>query len=219
VAIKNDFAAYLPGSPFDATEQALLSLMFNDFLDSTGPNGLTKFGGILRIATADCSDCGCGWCYTYHAADGAFIWAGEDYPGEYSHTILASGIGWSITRDSNAGCPCSPVGVLNAAGTIPTHVDDVYITVHAPDFVGAEPVDCYMGFGNDITPGTFASASSVGNWTGEDTVFHLHPNMDATDMQIVFNFNHYDTDLSKRVFITKILIQGTGDAPFGTSTC
>jgi len=86
-AIKDEFTAWLPG-PFDAADALIFQVLWNDFVDANGPNGLTRFGGLSNISSADCSTCP--WCvhYDFTVGDGGFNAAlvGQEH--------YVSGVGW-----------------------------------------------------------------------------------------------------------------------------
>jgi hypothetical protein len=113
-SIKTEFGDYVTAN-LDAGPAALWILFVNDFLDSQGKNGLMKLGKASNIVSADCSDCGCGWCFAYDfTQDDAGFTAPFD---SLSQTAYVASTGWRSVGTPRVDCYIDKSSIPCPAGT------------------------------------------------------------------------------------------------------
>lgn len=187
----------------EITEQlnTVAATVTNLFLSLQGEVGLSN-AGAQGTATADCSDCGCGWCYTFDftLSDGG--WSADS---RGSGAIYDGAAGWgSQYADRITG---TYIHLLLSSSAVVTHVQMTFNVI--------EPTTNYVLFGRLDGDGGFtdvhsASGGGVVNWSGEATVNELGLQVgNCTDCDSEEGASH----------ITKATFRGTGTNPFGDNNC
>jgi hypothetical protein len=83
----------------DSVKGALWQFFVNDWLDSQGPNGLTKLGNLANIISADCSDCtACSWCHHFDFRISDYGWLPDSNEGRQGQWV--EGVGWIPDADA-----------------------------------------------------------------------------------------------------------------------
>jgi len=183
------------------------ALIVNEILLLQGEVGLANAGRI-GSATADCSDCDCGWCFTldFTLTDGS-EW-GWTVPGGGTGGTWVSGTGWVGTfSDSNS------VSRLALDQVIGIDVLTSYaFTYTKTDGGGANNVNHQRIYGaagitlfadNTNTFGTDLTKTITGDFEG------------VTELDISMNSGTN----SATIIVSQVVYKGLGTNPFGTSNC
>jgi len=84
---KSDFATWC-AAHLTGPQAALAELIFGDFCDVYGPNGLSRLAAAGGVTSADCSGCDCGWRhhFDFTSSDGGFVSTHD--------AVWSPGLGW-----------------------------------------------------------------------------------------------------------------------------
>lgn len=164
--------------------------------------GFMGFGGLsgaarLKLATDDCSGCGCVWCFEFDFTVGQFDWY-IGYAGTY-----AAGTGFkSVTVGSNTQLDVQRV----FAAQYVTTVEVTFNRGHAAN--GGTSVAGFYNAGVLFSnPGV---STAIGSHTQTLTVNHTTDKIEfAIDTS---GFTAVNT-------ISKVVVRGVGDNPFGENNC
>jgi len=216
-AIKEEFFTKIDGWVVDTAENALWRLFFPDFLDSQGPNGLNGLGKVLGILAYDCSGCGCGWCYNYDFKSSLYDWTTFDRTDEDSVTEWQSGVG--VVGHLTTTIDLTVCDVIFKTGTITSHVQELRIKYKFVDAPSGSVGHVFFNW-NDAagTNGNVENDSLTVD--GEEHEVLLVVDADVVSWHVQLSLAGSVTkDPSALAVITNLRIFGSGDAPFGSSSC
>jgi hypothetical protein len=201
-SIKTVFLPKLPILFSNPVEAALWNLFVTDFLDSQGPNGLTKMAKMSNITSADCSGCtDCEWCIHYDFRI-------SDYGFTTISTLGAwhAGIGW-------VGVDNAPFKSLRITKNVSGHATHMQIT---------QSVDNQFGPGSDALrlrlSGSTVESLDTGHGDGDTypmTTFSSGTFSEDFDAILTGS----DARIAGSYIIQSITIFGTGTAPSTEPAC
>jgi len=192
--MKTDFFALIDGWVTDTAENVLWRLMFPDFLDSQGPNGLTLLGKAAGIVAYDCSDCDCGWCENFDFKLSDYTWFAENDGG--IKATYVSGTGW---------VPNASVQVAEVLIGIDWHstltITDIRFSYESTNATSTHNANIYKDTFNQIH-------SEVCTTPDGNSHFHGGAVTDKTELELTGNVGS-----PSGFVITAVRVKGTGTPP------
>lgn len=197
--IKAGFYSKIDAWVTSPSENVLWRIMFPDFLDSQGPNGLNILAKAAGVIAFDCSDCDCGWTHKFDFATGEQGWTPFD--DGYTYNAVYTGHSW-INDFSD------PVHPFYLQRDFPSNRDITSVTF---DFqVSVAPGSSFLGFGP--TSGSFSGFNTFPlGWdgTGHREIRTVPTVMSNAGWCLL---EGYGTDFDIEIF--SITFRGEGTDPF-----